>query len=1158
MAVLALVSLRPSTSSAQAITYLLPDIGTPGMNTYIEIIGPNKAFGNFGTDSIYANNPGDRVQVICKNPSDTNRVKFGPCVVSWNGRMIATQVFVMPWVQANATDWRLGIKIPICVIVGGSQSNTDTFYIVKPQSLGVLSTAGLLGSGGAYGFRSRRGAMIVDSMILTGSGMYGVSTSDCDPTMPGIQGYLPFTLISLGPVRTIPSAQLDASANGVDAGPGGGGGGNGLTCGTRGGNGFTGGGGDADWQSGCGDRPAGIGTGPLQNSLNFAPGGVSSGANEGGGGGTGHAFGTGGAAGGAGDYGGGFPGYGGGSGGPECCVPPVQGGGGGGGFATAGSSGGFWQGFPSGGYVNGNLELVPMAGGSGGGGGNDNGGEVGAGNGGGGGGCLAINARSIAISGLIAKGAIGSDDTSSFSDGAGGGGSGGAIILGSKISLSAPSEDVHGGSGGQGVPQHSGQDGGNGGAGRVRLDGLVVSSITVSPNDATRYAGPSTDTSHEVNRTFTITGTGNGKDIQLYLKPLSDTWSLIATITGYATNWSRKITLPGSDTLYLLAAAQQVPSPSADTFAAEPGWVLSQAAANIFHVSECIPPVLQLDTSGPLEFCDGETRTIIARPIGLVHKWLKDGVDMGVASDSLVISESGLYSVVVSTTNGCADTAIVTASVTAKPKVQITANSPIRLCAGDSATIHASSTDAGVQFMWLKDGSDIQVAQDSITIGDSGQYSVIVSKAAGCTDTASVQVILNPLPIAGIAPSDTITLDCANQAATIAATGGNSYLWSNGANTSSIVVSDTGLYSVLVTDSNGCSARSKPVAVRWQSPLVTISSQSDTTICADSGMSCVRQIQFTNHLPRTQAIVAHSITSSGFHGIPDTIVLAPNETQRIGDTLVTDGSAKDYHVAYYFTDSCGATLGGGIDSAIFSVHTIAKSPSVQLEMLPDSGRTARAEDTIAFPIRLVRGVAACLTKLHISIAHDGDLLRYAGGSGLQLDSTTADGTIDYVTLQLSGNAGVVASIVYQMFLASKDSTPLLLSVISSEDTCTASGVCPQSLEQSASSVRYVFACTDRLIQDQLRTGTFYIDRIAPNPARNEIQVSGSGLSGVAVEMYDMLGRSIALSAPDSMTHESDGHSTTLRFDVSQLPDGFYHLRIAGGGLIVTRSIVIQR
>ncbi len=220
-------SIRVTTlSSGPVISYLIPDIGTPDMNTYMEIIGPYNANGNFWIDGVYLNNPGDALQVQCANPADTQYVRFGPCVVSWDGRMISTQVFVLPGANPASTDWQQGIKIPIQVKANAVLSNVDTFYIVQPQTLGVngtLSTPGVLGSGGAYGTRSRRGAMIVDSLKLNGSGTYTVSTQDCDPGTPGNQGYLPFVLLSRGPIVSSANSTISVSAPGADGGPGGGG-----------------------------------------------------------------------------------------------------------------------------------------------------------------------------------------------------------------------------------------------------------------------------------------------------------------------------------------------------------------------------------------------------------------------------------------------------------------------------------------------------------------------------------------------------------------------------------------------------------------------------------------------------------------------------------------------------------------------------------------------------------------------------------------------------------------------------------------------------------------------------------------------------------------------------------------------------------------------
>jgi len=120
---------------SQTISYIIPDIGAPGSNTYLEIIGPYNTNANFGTDGIYTDNPGDLVQVVCANAADTSKIKFGPVVVSWNGKMISTQVFVLPGVSPNSDNWQMlssPYRIPVQVLLNSTTySNPDTFYIVQ-------------------------------------------------------------------------------------------------------------------------------------------------------------------------------------------------------------------------------------------------------------------------------------------------------------------------------------------------------------------------------------------------------------------------------------------------------------------------------------------------------------------------------------------------------------------------------------------------------------------------------------------------------------------------------------------------------------------------------------------------------------------------------------------------------------------------------------------------------------------------------------------------------------------------------------------------------------------------------------------------------------------------------------------------------------------
>ncbi len=571
--------------SAQTVSYILPDIGTPDLNTYVEFIGPASATGNFGTDGFYLNQDGEPVRVVCANPADSSKIVVGPIVVSWSGRMISTQVFVHPSLQPNSQDWNSldpQYIVGLQVIVNGIPGNVSLFYIVRPGSSINVTGGGAIGGGGTMGVRSPRGGIIVESINL-GDGLYTIYSGDPDPSVESNQGYLPATVISKGPVRGTGNARISVDGGRLDAGPGGGGGG-GAFCdvtgdGSRGGAGFTGGGRGGKNGSGVfanSYQSPGGGTGPYINNTGASLNGVLGGTApwyEAAGGGTGHPFGISGEGCASGDNCDPVGGYGGGSGYRQDQD------GGAGGYATPGEG----SSANNGGKVHGNMELVPLAGGSGGAGGNPQGISQCSGEAGGGGGALRIFGASIVSVQLTADG--GSGQTLFEADGAGG--SGGAVIAESKLNTSPIRISAAGGGGGT-----------IGGAGRLRVDG-PAGTIQQVPAGASFYRGISTDTSHFVARNFTLTGTGNGNNIHIYIKPENEQWRELAEISGYSGGaWSLPVNLPGNQTLYYLTAVQTVSNPNSAPLTAEPAFVFSQAAANILHYS----PVPRIAADTTLQF----------------------------------------------------------------------------------------------------------------------------------------------------------------------------------------------------------------------------------------------------------------------------------------------------------------------------------------------------------------------------------------------------------------------------------------------------------------------------------------------------------------------------------------------------------------------------
>lgn len=93
-----------------------------------------------------------------------------------------------------------------------------------------------------------------------------------------------------------------------------------------------------------------------------------------------------------------------------------------------------------------------------------------------------------------------------------------------------------------------------------------------------------------------------------------------------------------------------------------------------------------------------------------------------------------------------------------------------------------------------------------------GSYSLQVSKYGCTTPAQKTSVTVNPLPSTTITPSGATTF-CDGNNITLSAPSATSWLWSTGATTRTITVSQQRTYSVTVTGSNGCSDTSDPLDV---------------------------------------------------------------------------------------------------------------------------------------------------------------------------------------------------------------------------------------------------------------------------------------------------------------------------------------------------------
>ncbi len=253
------------------------------------------------------------------------------------------------------------------------------------------------------------------------------------------------------------------------------------------------------------------------------------------------------------------------------------------------------------------------------------------------------------------------------------------------------------------------------------------------------------------------------------------------------------------------------------------GCSATSATTNVFTIAA---PNAAIAATGPTNFCTGGSVTLLSSG-GASYLWSPGGQ----TTQSISATATGAYSVRVTNSSGCSATSAVTnVSVNASPNAIITPGGSTNLCPGQNVALTASS---GSSYLW----SNGQTSQ-TIYASSAGTYSVTVSSGAGCSATSLPQSVTVSASVNAAISANGSTALLPGQNVMLIASGGSSYLWSPGGQTTpTIIVSTAGSYSVTAYNAAGCSATTSPIVVTTipiTGPPASISSNGGTAICPGS------------------------------------------------------------------------------------------------------------------------------------------------------------------------------------------------------------------------------------------------------------------------------------------------------------------------------------
>lgn len=218
--------------------------------------------------------------------------------------------------------------------------------------------------------------------------------------------------------------------------------------------------------------------------------------------------------------------------------------------------------------------------------------------------------------------------------------------------------------------------------------------------------------------------------------------------------------------------------------------------------------------------------TLDAGPGYSSYDWSTGAITQWVEADA-----TAAYSVTVEDANGCMDTDEIVVTVNPIPSPVVTPNGIVQFCVGDSIVLVAFPGYSS--YSWST-GSTTNItavySSDTVLLTVTNQY--------GCEGTTEVIAVMNePQPGAVVTPDGPLEFCVGGEVHLDAGPGYASYLWSHGSTTQVVTITETGEYTVIVLDGNGCidsSMVADPVMVTVWDPEPLVDENGDILSVSNS------------------------------------------------------------------------------------------------------------------------------------------------------------------------------------------------------------------------------------------------------------------------------------------------------------------------------------
>lgn len=236
-----------------------------------------------------------------------------------------------------------------------------------------------------------------------------------------------------------------------------------------------------------------------------------------------------------------------------------------------------------------------------------------------------------------------------------------------------------------------------------------------------------------------------------------------------------------------------------------------------------------IPSGGQIQICDGNPVTLMPHNIPNAstyqYNWYRSGTLLSEKSESLTVSTAGMYYVELdygAVCSGSANTLSNTIEITTGSGlgVAISGSDDVGLCSPDPYALQASLSGTGLTYTWYKDGSIVSgptleghIYNVDTNVSDfAGSYEVVIEGSGVCTERSTPVVIrdLGDFSVIRGNEENIVLLPSQNETITVSSSAiSPAYQWYKdgapiaGATSSSLTLTETGVYFARVTETGG-------------------------------------------------------------------------------------------------------------------------------------------------------------------------------------------------------------------------------------------------------------------------------------------------------------------------------------------------------------------